>query len=190
MHKLYKKYFHYRSSFKNWVRHKQKRETVNFYRQKFNPTIFIETGTYKGAMIKAMKNKFQAIFSIELGDDLYQQALQNFNKYKHISILHGDSGKVLKELLPSIKSPSLFWLDAHYSHGDTAKADTETPIEIELETIFNHNIKNHIILTDDARCFNGLNDYPTVETIKKKVAKTNSYGVHIENDIIVIEPKR
>ena len=75
--------------------------------------------------------------------------------------MHGDSGEILPELLNNINEPILFWLDGHYSAGNTSKGSLNTPIIKELVTIFQHPIKQHIILIDDARLFNGADDYPT-----------------------------
>jgi len=76
-------------------------------------------------------------------------------------------------------------LDGHYSVGITAKGDKECPIFEELNAIFKIGMLNHIILIDDARCFNGSSDFPTIEKLTKFVKGINEkYQVKIENDII------
>ena len=59
----------------------------------------------------------------------------------------------MSELLPKISEPITFWLDGHWSAGDTAQGDTNTPLLQELVEISNHHIKNHTILVDDIRQF-------------------------------------
>ncbi len=142
--------------------------------QKYGLNTLIETGTYYGDMIEAVRNGFQNIYSIELGNELYNKANERFKGYKNIRIIHGDSGEVLARLLAQINEPVVFWLDAHYSTADTVKGSTNTPIEQELRAIFNHRIKQHIILIDDAKDFTGHGDYPTAETVEK-LATTNGY---------------
>ena len=165
---------------------------VKFYtikeKQKINNAkILIETGTYKGAMIKSCKKLFKNIYSIELDKNLYKEAVDKFQKFPKIKILNGDSGLELKKLLLEIKSPCLFWLDGHYSGGITAKGDIETPIVAELEAILTHNIKNHVILIDDARLFNGENDYPTIKELTAFIYERNNFlKICIENDLIII----
>ena len=41
----------------------------------------------------------------------------------------------------------------------------------ELEHIFSHPIKDHVILIDDTREFTGKNDYPPIEYLRKFVSK-------------------
>jgi len=167
--------------------HLIKQETVKEYAYKFSAEIFIETGTYYGAMILGTKYFFNQIYSIELDKDLYLKAKKLFRKYDNIHILQGDSSKVLPELLNKIKKPCLFWLDGHYSGGITAKGDLITPILNELKSIFSHQIKDHVILIDDARLFIGQEDYPTIEDLREFVIKNRPDWVfEVRNDIIRI----
>ena len=39
------------------------------------------------------------------------------------------------ELVRQLDGPALFWLDGHYSGGDTAKGELDTPVSAELESI-------------------------------------------------------
>lgn len=151
---------------------------------------FIETGTAGGLMIKALKRYFSRIISIELDDQLYENAKNNFSAFGHINLIHGDSGKKLAEILPTVSEPALFWLDAHYSGGGTAKGEMETPIMKELNTIFSRNNKKDVILIDDARCFDGTHDYPTVQQVKNLVANYDYLSFKIVRDIMVIEPRQ
>ena len=168
-----------------------KQRVVGQYAQQFNVDTLVETGTYMGEMIRATKDIFREIFSIELGDELYKEAKKKFAKYPYISIIHGDSAKVLPKILKSLKRPCLFWLDAHYSGGITVKGNIETPIAEELRAILSHPVRNHIILIDDARCFNGKNDYPTVEWLKDYILKCRpNWNFEIKNDIIRIHPTK
>jgi hypothetical protein len=150
--------------------HYGKKLALEEYISRFKPEVFIETGTYTGHMVLSMLDKFQKVYSIELDKVLYQKAVTKFHSYKHVQILQGESDKILKKLLPNVETSCLFWLDAHYSGGQTAKADIETPIMRELEHILNHPLaEKFILLIDDARCFDGTNDYPSIETIKKLI---------------------
>ena len=167
--------------------HLIKQETVKEYAYKFSTEIFIETGTYHGAMILGIKRFFNQIYSIELDKDLYLKAKKLFKKYDNIHILQGDSSKVFPELLDKIRKPCLFWLDAHYSGSVTAKGNLNTPIIIELKSIFSHKIKDHVILIDDARCFTGQEDYPTIIALKEFVMENQSdWAFEVRNDIIRI----
>ena len=86
--------------------------------------------------------------------------------FSHIRVHHGDSEVALPRILDELNEPCLFWLDAHYSGGFTGKGRLETPIINELNAIFEHHIKTHVVLIDDARCFNGEHDYPTLKQLQ------------------------
>jgi protein-L-isoaspartate O-methyltransferase len=51
-----------------------------------------------------MKDIFDKIFSIELKRELYERATKRFETNGHISIILGDSGKVLRDVLVEIDS--------------------------------------------------------------------------------------
>jgi hypothetical protein len=135
--------------------HIVKQEILKYYAEKFKPHILIETGTFMGEMIDACAKLFDQIYSVELSTELSLEAAKRFAEQSHISIIQGDSVEILPEILLNINEPCLFWLDGHYSGGFTAKGNKETPILQEVISILNHHIDRHIILIDDARCFNG-----------------------------------
>jgi len=172
------------------VLHFYKRKIVKYYARKFSPEIFIETGTYIGDMIQAVKKNFIQVYSIELNEALYRKARKKFENNNNISIIYGDSTVQLKKILPKITKPCLFWLDAHYSGEGTAKGDLETPIMEEMYLILNHSKLKHIILIDDANMFVGKNDYPSIEKVKNLVSKYHKDWLFIiKDDIIRIHPK-
>lgn len=190
-------YFRYRLSWIDWLRHGKpvptphlvKQRCVLEYRRKFNLSTLIETGTYLGEMVRAVQSTFHKIYTIELGDALAAEANLLFTPFPHIHVLQGDSAKVLRDVLGQIQEPCLFWLDAHYSGGITALANSETPILSELDCIFSHAVKNHIILIDDARCFDGKGDYPTLAEVKTLVnVHRPGWVCEVYNDIIRINP--
>jgi hypothetical protein len=167
--------------------HIVKEELIREYAQTFSTSILIETGTYLGDMVHAMKKSFSRIVSFELDQTLAAQAQQRFAKDNHIDIVQGDSGKLLGDYLTRIDEPCLFWLDGHYSGGITAKGALETPIKNELTAILSHPIDGHVILIDDARCFTGENDYPTLDELRNFVAKRKpNHKFTVEHDVIRI----
>lgn len=159
------------------------------YGRQFGLRMLVETGTFLGDMIFACRREFDAIISIEVSPYLYALAHERLKRYSHVTLLLGDSGQQIETALDKVTQPALFWLDAHYSGGITGKSDLESPIFQELQMIFNHPIKDHVILIDDARCFTGQNDYPTLAGVRDIVQQ--NYAGHqmtVENDIIRILP--
>jgi hypothetical protein len=155
------------------------------YQKKYNCSTFIETGTYLGDTVEAMKTKFKKVISIELGMDLYINAKERFLNVKNVEIFQGDSGKVLPQIVLGLKDPAIFWLDGHYSAGITAKGDKICPILEELDAIFENSNLNHVLLIDDARDFVGEGDYPTIERLTDYIkSKNERYNVQVKHDII------
>jgi hypothetical protein len=172
--------------------HIVKQRVVSTYGSLFGTTVLIETGTFLGDMVYAMRKNFETIFSIELSHDLTRTATRRFRGDPHIQILQGDSANVLPKILGTLSHPSLFWLDGHYSGGTTAKAEVETPVIAELKMIFEHRISGHVILIDDARCFDGTHDYPTLDQLRNLVAlrTREQHDFTVSNDVIRIHPRR
>jgi hypothetical protein len=148
----------------------------------------VETGTYTGAMVHALRGVFTSIISVELDGKLAQAAKQRFSDQTHIKIIQGDSAQVLPKIIKDIKEPALFWLDGHYSAGVTARGKKDTPIEEELNFILKNNLTKHVILIDDAHMFNGKNNYPNYNKTEKKLRITRKYKVKSSNNIIRLEP--
>lgn len=185
-------YFQILRQSSEWVRngrkgsppHLIKQRIIRKYRRQYHLAVFIETGTYLGDMIHAIRKDFKEIHSIELGRDLFEKAKARFEGYSYIHLHNGNSGEVLKDILGELHQPCLFWIDAHYSAGITAKGEGNTPIEEELKHILRHECaENNVILIDDVRVFNGRNDYPLIEAIEVRVRQAGYSSFHVEDDI-------
>ena len=165
--------------------------TLADYGAAFGLETLIETGTLHGGAIYALKNRFKKLYSIELSRELAATAQHRFHSHPHIKILQGDSGQLLPQLLSGVSQPCLFWLDGHYSGGVTAQGDLDTPILKEMRTIFDHPCNDHVILIDDARLFDGTDDYPTIDGLRALCeAERPDYNFSVVNDMIRIHPVR
>ena len=87
------------------------------------------------------------------------------------------------------KRPVLFWLDGHYSGGDTAKGELDTPVSVELDSILESPVKGHVILIDDARCFDATHDCPHLDILLETVRRKNTYHIEVSADIIRLTPR-
>ena len=181
------------TQYKNWEKngkpvpppHLVKQKIISGYQKKFGIDVLIETGTFLGDMIEAQKNNFKKIYSIELSEMLYKKAEKRFRNAENVTLVLGDSGKKLPEILSQLNEPAIFWLDGHYSAGDTAKGDTECPIYEELDAILMKSNQKHIILIDDARCFDGTGDYPTIKSIENYImTRQPDYKIEVEYDVM------
>lgn len=138
----------------------------------------METGTYLGDTVAAVADQFDGCITIELSADLHVQARTRFASTHHVTCLHGDSGALLQGVIAALDEPALFWLDAHDSAGRTASAGYD-PIAAELQAIYSHRVKRHVILIDDASGH-------AVDAIR--AAAPASHAVSVRNNIIRITP--
>jgi hypothetical protein len=169
--------------------HLLKQRTVSEYAERFALRVLVETGTYYGEMVAAMKNRFAEIYSVEFDSALAQRAAKKFAGKKHVHILEGDSQKVVPELLQKIKEPALFWLDAGY-YGWAGLQGDKQRLTVELDSILRDSRFRHVILMDDARGLNGQNGAPTVEELKRRIeAEFPGRSIEVRYDILRITPK-
>lgn len=166
--------------------HSVKRVTIRKYRKESGFRTLIETGTYMGDMIYVQMNYFDKLYTIELSEHYYKLAVERFSRYPKVKPYHGDSATKLREITPVLTAPAIFWLDGHYSGGLTAKGASQCPVYGELNAILDTPYK-HIILIDDARLYNGENDYPTIEQLNGFLKEKNvNFDFSVEDDIIRI----
>jgi hypothetical protein len=177
------------SGFRGSAPHPIKIIVIWSYLKQYEIDEFVETGTYQGDTLGYIAKKGIQCTSIELSRQLYEVARKQFNGYKNVKLVQGDSGQKLPELLKKINNPVLFWLDGHYSAGVTACAEKYTPICTELQAILNHSVKEHVILIDDACCFDGTNDYPHIDDLLRVIRDNSNYSVEISMDIIRLTPR-
>ena len=169
------------------VPHRVKRDVLRTFGRHFDLQSFVETGTFFGDMVDALKDDFQQIQSIELDEFLSSRAMRRFARHSHISILRGDSAEMLPLALKAVQSPTLFWLDAHYSGGITACGKQVSPIVEELEHIFNHPIRGHVIVIDDAQLFGTDPGYPTLDQLREFASsKSPQRKMEVDGDSIRI----
>lgn len=145
----------------------------------------VETGTYYGEMVAAMKKRFDQICSIEYVPALAERAKRKFARDRHVRIFCGDSRVVMPEVLALLKNPALFWLDAGY-YGWVGIRTNEQRLSAELEMILSHPYP-HMILLDDARGLTGQDGIPSVDDVKTYVeSKFPQRLVEVKYDIMRI----
>jgi hypothetical protein len=165
--------------------HLLKQRVVREYGERFGVQTLVETGTYYGEMVAAMKNHFDRIYSIEYVQELASRATRKFARDEHVRIFCGDSRLVMPEVLALLEGPALFWLDAGY-YGWVGIRTNEQRLSAELEMILGHRFA-HIILLDDARGLTGRDGIPSVADVKSYVESTfPQRSVEVEYDIMRI----
>jgi hypothetical protein len=113
---------------------------------------FIETGTFNGDTIFAVEPLFDKLFTIEFSEKYYNYTKNRYNGNK-IHFILGDSSIVFQTLLSTIREKTIFFLDGHWSNGDTGHSEKDCPLEEEITHIANFFQNEAIIIIDDFRLF-------------------------------------
>jgi hypothetical protein len=125
-------------------------EDINVY------STFLETGTSGGGTLRTIYPYFEKIWTVELSEYLYQMAQPIANSIPHCTHVLGDSLIETPKFLESVSKDEkiFFWLDAHYSSGDTARNHLDVPLVEECVIIDNHyKAETGIVVIDDVRLF-------------------------------------
>jgi hypothetical protein len=165
-----------------------KQSVVRDYAKRFQTATLVETGTYLGQMVAAVRNSFSRVVTIELDKYLFERAKRVFERAENVEVIRGNSAEVLPRILPTLEQPTLFWLDAHYSGPGTARSDSDTPVVQELELVLacSH---TRVILIDDIREFEHSPHYPQVQRVIDVIkARHPNWTVDVRDDILRAHP--
>lgn len=130
----------------------------NIFLNLLNYDVFIESGTLFGSTTLRMKDHFKEVHTIELSPKyfhIFNENLKNSN-IQNIKSYFGDSSKVIPEILKTLQSNQkcVFWLDGHWSSGDTAQGSKDCPLIEECLGINDfYSADDAIIIIDDYRLF-------------------------------------
>lgn len=165
--------------------HVVKQRAVLAYQRRGRFRTFVETGTFTGEMLAAMQPHFDRLISIELSPQIHERTRPRFADDPRVTLLLGDSGIVLPQVLATLDHPALFWLDGHYMGEGTARAQLDTPVTQELAALLGHQVRGHVVLIDDARLFDGTDGYPTIAEVRAQVERERpGSALRVESDII------
>ncbi len=115
-------------------------------------TCLIETGTYNGDTTFTMEPHFDKLYTIEVSEMYYSNTKSKYNGNK-IDFILGDSSVVFETLLPTIRDKTIFFLDGHWSGGNTGRSTKDVPLIEEIKNINDLFQPDAIIIVDDFRLF-------------------------------------
>ena len=156
--------------------------------------VLIESGTLGGQTIINLQPHFRTLHTIELSEYYfnYFDNLKNENEYENVVNHFGDTSKVLPEILKTLSTRNrvIFWLDGHWSSGNTAKGEKDCPLIEECVSIDNLYLADKgVILIDDYRLFgtHHAEDWTdiTLESITKCFTK-HKVNHSVSGDVLIL----
>lgn len=105
-----------------------------------------------GGTIFSLEPYFNTLYTIEFSKKYYNNTKNKYNGNK-INFILGDSSIVFESLLPNISDKCIFFLDGHWSGGDTGHSNKDCPLYEEITHINNLFTNDAIIIIDDFRLF-------------------------------------
>jgi hypothetical protein len=161
--------------------------------------VFIETGTFEGDSVAAVRPSFRELHTCELSPELHAAATQRFADDPAVHCHLGSSPNRLRDLAAShAHHPVMYWLDAHWcSAAQTAGQESQCPLLEELEAIAPLHPES-IVWIDDARYFMApppapleARGWPTFQQVLERLQSLSSHHhLVFANDTILFHPAR
>lgn len=149
----------------------------------------IESGTYKGHTSRKFAHFADQVITIEADFDYFLKSKKKLKRYTNTTVLHGDSGELIGNVLPPRSVGCVMWLDAHYSGGNTAGEHEHCPLMNELRQIlFSRNALNSIVLIDDSRGLTGTYGWPILSELVGLFNKNKFSSIIIDDVLIASSP--
>ena len=172
-------------------------------RDEFGVTHFIETGTNVGETAEWASGEFEQVTTVELDDDLYNQALDARGHIDNINFVKGMSQEELRSIVPELEEPAIFHLDAHCGGKWAASAGESLertdldicPLEEELAILAESDVTHYLII-DDARIFTSprrepfdMDEWPNLQDVIHAIEAIDpEYEIMIYKDEIIAIP--
>lgn len=170
--------------------HPMKQANLRCLKRLYQVPTFVETGTCRADMLVALRRDFSTLYSVELSEELCRYSRQRCTEFPNVEIRQGDSATELGLICKGLRGRVLFWLDGHYSGGDTARGNEVSPIIAELNAIRMSSPIEPIIVIDDARLFKEGTGYPTIaEIFSHFEGWAEHMNVSIHDDAIIAIPE-
>ena len=181
----------------HWIKSKYAPPCPHFIKQatilrhSWPDSVFIETGTYKGATSRYFRRRGYTVATIEVYKPLFD-AYSPYLRKLGVNTRLGDSAEVMPQVLCDYGERPAYtiFLDGHYSSGITGQGELAVPIVKEFQALRDFALaypgKNVAVVVDDVRLFmpGGDPSYPAKSTLLE-FATSISADWKIENDMFV-----
>jgi len=152
---------------------------------------FYESGTYYATTTLEMQPHFKKIFTIEVSLNIFENTHKHLSQYNNITHINGATEDIIKDIIiNNSKEEFIFFLDGHYSSGDTGSSNIDVPLLEELKQINTYYKKKGLIIIDDYNLFqtNGNEDWSniTINNVLKCFSNNQIYTYFIQDNRMII----
>jgi hypothetical protein len=118
---------------------------------------WLETGTNFGQTTAILAKSSPFVVTLEPMVELYETASVRLKHHSNVEVIHASSEDGFAPAVERLGDRVNFWLDGHYSSGNTFRGSSATPIKHELGVIsrFVQQGGNVAVFIDDVRLFVG-----------------------------------
>jgi hypothetical protein len=163
-----------------------KQRILKQYQDRFRLRTVVETGTFTGETVEALRHRSAQVVSIELAPELHAAAARRFGTARNVRLLQGNSVTLLPDVVAALEAPTLFWLDGHYAGAGTGSAgESRSPLMDEVRTLLARPPRGDVILIDDARQLSGRDGYPSLDAVCTAIRHNRPHAeLTVADDII------
>lgn len=168
-----------------------KEEFLTYIKSFFNIETFIQTNFHDEKVTEKATHLFDCVLSIELGENLYDEACKRFKNCPKVRLFHGESGDILGDVISCANGRILFWLDGHYSGSESGLEVDYCPLMRELSCIEKSGVLDAVIMIDDVRIFQNSAQcrhyrYPQLQEVIDKITQINpEYRSYLYADMLI-----
>jgi hypothetical protein len=158
---------------------------------------FVETGTFEGRSLQTAAGIFEECYSVDISEDYYRMAAEQFAGYPVVHLVHGSSASFLRANRRLFAStPTVFWLDAHWCAADhTSDITGQSPLLQEIEALGELH-PSSTLLIDDARLYlapplhpHRISEWPDFhDVVVRLLALSAGHRLMVLNDVILLYP--
>jgi predicted O-methyltransferase YrrM len=155
----------------------------------------VETGTFMGDGAKVLAAHFPEVVTVERSPQFHEEATRRLRGEPTITVLLGHSTEHLPQLVAQ-RAPTFWFLDSHWSGGESAGEDDECPVLREIAMLAGGH-PDDVVVVDDARYFAAApppphdpDHWPTLVAVIDALRERAPRHVTVLDDRVIAVPPR
>lgn len=170
---------------------KLKEEFLTYIKSFFNTDLLIQTNFHDENITEKTVRLLDCVLSIELGENLYNEACKRFKNCPKVRLFHGESGDIIGDVISCANGRILFWLDGRYLTNESSLEIDHLSLIREVTCIEKSHTIDSIMMIDDATTFQNSAQYrhyrfPQLQEVLDKITDINAeYRSYFNTDMLI-----